>query len=797
MFTTSLTIALRNLRRQKMYATINIVGLAVGLVCTLLIGLHIADDLAFDRFHSKGDRIYRFTQSSPESQMPANSAPAWADALRENVPQIEATTRLYFPFTETLVARGENIRYEQGVRFADANFFDVFDFPLVQGNPRTALAEPRTVVLSESAATRYFGNENPMGKTLRYDNKFDLKVTGVMRDVPQHSHIQFDILGSMETVKSSLEKPESFKSFFWNPFYTYVVVREQTAIKDVELLLWRIKEQHLKDIPVVPALQPLASIHLVVESARSTVYFLAAIGLVMLCIACINYTNLATARFLGRMREVGVRKTLGATRSQVAVQFLSESFVTTLAAMMLALVLAEAATPLFATLTGKKLSMVGATAVISPAAMLLGLFVLVCVVSLLAGAYPAFFLSRFRPATALRGSGASSTGGKTYLRSTLVVVQFAVSVLMMIATVVVQRQLTFIQSKNLGFDREHTVLVPIQGEDDEKEKTTVINAFKQISGVRGVTMSSTVPGKSDVMVQMPIEFKYLPSGDRDPNIKWLCVDEQFLPLYGITLKEGRNLNGSESDQREAFLLNEAAVRKLKWEQNPIGREIGYSVGEKASSWHIEKHGRVVGVVKDFHVGTLRKEIEPLLIHVQNNFMRTMSVKLAAGNLAPTLALLEAAWKRVVPGRPFVYTFLDDDFNAAYQRERRLRSTFAVFAGLAVFVSCLGLLGLAAFTAESRTKEIGIRKVLGASVASIIGLLSQGFLKLVAIAIVIATPLAYWGASRWLQDFAYRVDVSWWVFALAGAMAVAIAFLTVATQAFRAARANPVHALRSE
>jgi len=406
-------------------------------------------------------------------------------------------------------------------------------------------------------------------------------------------------------------------------------------------------------------------------------------------------------------------------------------------------------------------------------------------------------LSRFRPATALRGSGASSTGGKTYLRSTLVVVQFAVSVLMMIATVVVQRQLTFIQSKNLGFDREHTVLVPIQGEDDEKEKTTVINAFKQISGVRGVTMSSTVPGKSDVMVQMPIEFKYLPSGDRDPNIKWLCVDEQFLPLYGITLKEGRNLNGSESDQREAFLLNEAAVRKLKWEQNPIGREIGYSVGEKASNWHIEKHGRVVGVVKDFHVGTLRKEIEPLLIHVQNNFMRTMSVKLAAGNPAPTLALLEAAWKRVVPERPFVYTFLDDDFNAAYQRERRLQSTFAVFAGLAVFVSCLGLLGLAAFTAESRTKEIGIRKVLGASVASIIGLLSQGFLKLVAIAIVIATPLAYWGASRWLQDFAYRVDVSWWVFALAGAMAVAIAFLTVATQAFRAARANPVHALRSE
>jgi putative ABC transport system permease protein len=810
-----LSIALRSVRRNLTYSFINIVGLAVGLACVLLIGLHIADDLSFDRFHAKADRIYRFTQATPDVNLPSNSAPAWAGVLKAEVPQVESTTRLYSPYSETLVARGETKFYEGSVRFADPNFFTVFDFSFAQGNPRTALAEPSSVVLTESAAKRYFGAENPLGKTLRFDNKNDLKVTGVMRDVPQNSHVRFDMLGSMATIEK--DNAESFKSFFWNPFYTYVLLRENARVQDVEPLLWRIKGKYMKDIPVVPGLQPLTSIHMVVDNARSTVYFLAAIGAVLLLIACINYTNLATARFLGRSREVGVRKTLGATRGQVAAQFLSETFVLTLIAFVLAVVIAEATMPLFAELTGKKLSLFSFSAglgagleasagaasgqsltAFSTLVVLASMLGLIALVSVLAGLYPALFLSRFRPVTALRGASASGgKGAKAYLRSTLVVVQFAVSVAMIIATFVVQRQLSFIQSKNLGFDREQVVLVSIRGEDDGKEKATVVNAFKQTSGVRGVTLSSTVPGKTDLMVQMPIEFKYLPSGDKDPNIKWICADEQFLSLYGVALKEGRNLNGSDADKREGFLLNEAAVRKLKWENNPLGREIGYSVGEAASGWHIEKHGRVIGVVKDFNAGTLRKEIEPLLIHVENQFMWTISVKLAAGNPASTLAQLEAAWKRTVPNRPFVYTFLDDDFNAVYQRERRLQSTIAVFAGLAVFVSCLGLLGLAAFAAESRTKEIGIRKVLGASVANIIALLSTDFLKLVLAAIIVAVPLAYWAAGKWLQDFAYRAELSWWVFAGAGVLAVIIAFATVASQAWRAARANPVEALRSE
>jgi putative ABC transport system permease protein len=789
-----LKIAFRSLLRQKSYALINIVGLAVGLTCTLLICLHIADDFSFDRFHTKHERIFRFTQQwKQDTQMPANTAPAWADILKSEIPQVESTVRFYQSFGETLIDAGETKLYEKEVKFADANVFDVFDFALVEGNPRTALLEPRTVVLTESAARRYFGNSSSMGKTIRYDNKFDLKVTGIMRDVPANSHLQFTMLGSMETVKRDLSLPDGFKSLYWNPFLTYMLLREGASAQAMMPLLERVKEKYAKDIPIVMNLQALAQIHLVHENALSTIYFLAAIGCIILLLACINYTNLATARFSIRAREVGVRKTLGATRLQLAAQFWGESFLLTAIALTFALFAAELTLPAFNTLTNKHLSLTGGNVF----GFVGGIALALVVVSTIAGVYPAVFLSAFKPATALRRTTLRSGATRFSLRSVLVVVQFSMSIVMIIGTLVVQNQLAFIQSKNLGFDREQVVLVQLRGDDDMKQSETLKTAFLGVSGIRGVSISSVVPGRSDVMIHMPIESKYLPAGDNDPSIKWLCIDEGFLPLYGIQMKEGRNLNGSTADENEAFILNEAAVRKLKWEKNAVGREIGYSVGEKASNWSIEKHGRVVGVVPDFHVGTLRNTIEPLLIHIKKAYSRTVSIKLPKGDPRAALVALEAAWKRTVPQRPFEYTFLDDDFNASYKREQQLRSVVAVFAGLAIFVSCLGLLGLAAFTAESRTKEIGIRKVLGASVASIVALLSKDFLVLVLIAIVIATPLAYWFAGKWLQDFAYRVELTWWVFAAAGVVAVVIAFLTVATQAWKAARQNPVNALRSE
>jgi putative ABC transport system permease protein len=795
-----LKIALRSLLRQKSYSAINIVGLAVGLACTLLIGVHIADDLSFDRFHTKGDRIVRFVVASEKSQMPEMSAPAWADALKENISQIEATVRFYEDYTEKLMSVGETKFYEKDLKFADPNVFDVFDFPLVQGNPQTALTEPYTIVLSESAAKRYFGNENPMGKTIRHDNKRDLKVTGVMRDIPSNSHLQCSMLGSMETVKRDFSMPDGFKSFFWSPFRTYLLLHKNASVQDIKPLLQKVKEQVMdKDIPVTPDVQPLREIHLVQEGALKSVYFLVAVALVILFIACINYTNLATARSLTRIREVGVRKTLGASRHQLATQFFGETLMLTAAAFAVALALAELASPLFSELTGKKVSLFSGRGV-NTGFVALGAFAVFLLVSFGAGFYPALFLSRFSPSGILRGITNVAASGKTSkgrIRAALVVAQFTLSVVMIVATLVVQAQLSFIQTKELGFNREQVVLLQMRGEDDYKAMETLKQAFRNVQGVLGASISNAVPGKSNVMTRMPIEFKYLPSGDKDPNIKWLCIDESFLPMYRIPVVEGRNLNASESDEQGAFLLNEAAVRKLKWEQNPLGREIGYSVGEQSTNWHIEKHGRVVGVVKDFHVGTLHREIEPLLIHVYKQFSGTISVKLQNGDPSASLAALEAAWKRVVPNRPFEYTFLDDDFNAVYKREMRLRSIVGVFAGLAIFVSCLGLLGLAAFTTEQRTKEIGIRKVLGASVASIITLLSTDFLKLVVVAVILATPLAYWAAGKWLQDFAYRVELQWWLFALAGASAVVIAFITVASQAWRAARANPVNALRSE
>ena len=802
MLTNYLKIALRNLLRHKSTTAINITGLAVGLACTLLIGVHIADDLSFDRFHTKGDRIVRFVVASEKSQTPEMSAPAWADALKADIPHIEATVRFYEDYTEKLMSVGETKLYEKDLKFADANVFDVFDFPLVQGNPKTALSEPYTIVLSEQAAKRYFGNENPMGKTIRFDNKRDLKITGVMRDIPNNSHLQCSMIGSMETVKRDLSLPEGFKSFFWSPFRTYLLLHKNASVQDIKPLLQKVKEKAMdKDIPVTPDVQPLREIHLVQDGALKSVYFLAAIAFVILFIACINYTNLATARSLVRVREVGVRKTLGASRSQLAMQFFGETLVLTAISLVFALMLAELASPLFAELTGKTVHLFSGSGIhtsgINTGFVVLGAFVLFLLVSIGAGFYPALFLAAFSPSGILRGTLSATTSGKGRIRAALVVAQFTLSVVMIVATLVVQAQLSFIQTKELGFNREQVLLVQMRGEDDYKEMANLTSAFRGVAGVVGASESNAVPGKSDVMTRMPIEAKYLAKGDKDPNIKWLCIDEQFLPIYGIPVVEGRNLVAGEQDEQGAFLLNEAAVQKLKWEKTAVGREIGYSVGEKSSGWFIEKHGRVVGVVKDFHVGTLRREIEPLLIHVYKQFSGTISIKLRSGDPSATLTALEAAWKRTVPNRPFEYTFLDDDFNAVYKREHRLRSIVGVFAGLAIFVSCLGLFGLAALAAEQRTKEIGIRKVLGASVANIVALLSRDLLKLVAVAIVIATPLAYWGVGKWLQDFAYRVEVGAWVFVVAAASAAGIAFITVASQAVRAAGMNPVKALRSE
>lgn len=794
MFTNYLKIAFRSLLRQKSYAAINIVGLALGIVCSLLMVLHIADDLAYDRFHSKRDRIYRFTQWNNDGQVPANTAPAWAEALTSDIPQIEAAVRFYENSTETLMSVGETKFYEKRLKFADANVFEVFDFPLVEGDARTALVEPFTIVLSESAAKRYFGKENPVGKFIRYDNKRDFRVTGVIRDVPSASHLQFDMLGSMETVKRDIALPDGFKSFFWNPFLTYILVREEASSDEIMPLLWQMKNKYMKDVPVVPGLQALTDIHLIHEKAFSTISFLAAIAFIIILLACINYTNLATARFSTRAREVGIRKTLGASRFQVAGQFWSESLLLTIVALIIALFAAELALPAFNSLTNKQLSLFGGNPFVLP----IGLGIIVVLVSIIAGMYPAVFLSSFKPVTTLRGALASSSKSpRISLRSLLVVLQFSFSIVMIIGTLVVSEQMSFIHNKNMGFDRQQVVVVQMRGTDDYEKRETLKAAFRNVSDVQEVSLSSAVPGKSDLLMSMPIEFKYLSSGDKDPNIKWLCIDEGFLPLYGISLKEGRNINNSEADESEAFLLNEAAVRKLKWEQNAIGHEIGYSVGEKASNWWIHKQGRVVGVVKDFHVGTLRKEIEPLLIHVNKQFSGTLSVKLHSGDPRNALTALEAAWKQIVPARPFEYAFLDEDFSSVYKREEQLRAIVTVFAALAIVISCLGLLGLTAFAAEVRTKEIGIRKVLGATIASIVGLLSKDFLKLVLAAILLASPAAYWLAGKWLQDFAYRIELRAGLFVAAGAIAMLIAFATVAAQAISAARANPVQSLRSE
>jgi putative ABC transport system permease protein len=789
-----LKIAWRHLWRQKEFSLLNLVGLSIGLGCVLLISMSILDELSYDAFHSKAERLYRFVQQSEGGARQGSTAPAWADAFKTDAPQIEQTVRFYTSYNGSLVSvsspAGEKSQYEPKFLFADANVFEVFDFPLIAGDAESALTEPNTVVLTESAAARYFGSENSLGKIIRYDNKLDLKVTGVAKDVPANSHIRFEWLGSMATIKAM--EGDAFKSFFYNPFETFVLLRNGVSERDMPPVLNAIKQKYVgADVPLKPALQRFTDIHFIYEDAKSSVYLLAAIAGIILLIAGINYTNLATARYAKRAREVGVRKTFGASRRELAGQFWGESLLLTALALGFALILAEAATPYFNSITGKHVSLFSAGAWRFMGVIVATLFV----VSLLAGAYPAIFLSRFNPTTVLRGSSISGTGRLSF-RAPLMVVQFALSMVMIIATLIVQAQLDFVQQKKLGFDREQVLLLNLKGEESFKNTALLKDAFKAVPGVSQVSLSSVAPGKGDVTIQMPIAFKYLASGDKNPNVKWLCIDEAYLPLYNIDLAEGRNLIANSASDSGAFLINESMAKKLQW-ADPIGREIGYDIGEKASGYHIQKTGRVIGVVKDFHIGSLRKEIDPLLIHLYPQFMSVVSVRLAAGNVRETISRLEAAWKTYAPNRPFEYSFLDDDYTSLYQQEMRLRAIVSVFAGLAIFVACLGLFGLAAFTAEQRTKEIGIRKVLGASITDIITLLSTGFLKLVGIAFLIAAPIGYLVMTRWLNHFAYRIEPSVSTFLIAGVAAALIALITVSGQAIKAAQQNPVKSLRYE
>ena len=800
MFKNYLKVALRTLRRHKGYTAINVAGLAVGLAGCILILLFVQDEWRYDRYHEKADRIYRavldtrFGGGDPIN-LPVAAAPL-AQTMVEVFPEVEAAARLE-KRVNIVVQYGEARFREDRFFYADSSIFEVLTLPLVQGDAKTALVEPNTVVLTETMAAKYFGDTPPLGKTLAV-NETDFLVTGVLADAPRHTHFHYDFIASFVT------RPYS-EDTGWFPinYYTYLALRrpgDHEALEakipelvrthmgaDIEELVGVSYEEFLQRGDYLTyTLQPVTDIHL--RSHFETelepngdityVYLFSVTALLLLLIACINFMNLATARSANRAQEVGLRKVLGSHRRQLVQQFLGESILLSLLALVVALGLVILLMPLFGELAGKTLD----SGFMRTGWFWLGVLVFGVVVGVMAGSYPAFFLASFRPVAVLKG-GARSSAKRSGLRNTLVVFQFAVSIMLIVGTLVVQNQLEFLQTTRLGFDKEHVVVidrVEVLGNQREAFKQAVL----QHANVTHASATLLMPGGESG------NNIYRKVGDeRTYAWRFFAVDTDYVETLDLELVAGRDYAPEFTADSSAILLNEAAARTLGWD-DPVGKVLETPSGDPYE---------IIGVLKDFHYESLHSEIAPVVFHplgLMGN-ARVLAVRIRPKEIAETLAALHAEWQAFAPDEPFDYSFLDQDFDRLYRTEERTGATFAVFSALAILLACLGLFGLAAFMAEQRTKEIGVRKVLGASVGGIVVLLSRDFVKLVALAFVLAAPVAFLAMNRWLDVFAYRIEISWPIFLMAGLTALGIALLTVSYQAIRAALADPVKALRYE
>ena len=789
-----LITATRNLVKHQFYAIINVLGLAIGMTCCLLIFLYVKHELSYDSFHTKKDRIYRVVTDIKTPTETLNekltSAPM-AAYMKTDFPEVEEMVRL--DNSGFLIQRGEQTFQEDEAMLADSTFFNVFSFDLLQGNPRIALKAPFSIVLTEDAVKKYFGDEDPMGQTLRLDNEYDCTVTGVMQNVPENSNFTFEVLLSLS---SRYEVVYTEGAENWGSFgnESYVLLTEQANPAALESKLPAFLDKYISNqdrnegMNYYLFLEPLSDIYFSDRGAPKTgnltnIKIFSVIAIFILLIACINFMNLATARATERAKEVGIRKVVGAIRRQLIGQFLCESLLLSLLAFALALLASELLLPAFNQLAGKTV----ATSIFQDTYYLPLFLSVALVVGLLAGIYPALVLSGFKSVAILKGRFSSSRRG-VVLRKALVVAQFAISIILIAGTAVVYTQLNYMRSQALGFKKERMLVIDFRGDGAVQEKIeTVKQQLGSYPNVQSVSASSSVPGQGNNHAFSEIEN---PAGDMQAsNVNLFYVDHDFLEQYEMPLAAGRAFSRDFATDTSALIVNEALVKSYGY-ASP--EEI---IGKRFLQWGVE--GQIVGVVKDYHFRTLQQAIEPMTIRLEPTRVRFISLNLATGDLANTVSALEQQWQTLAPQRPFNYFFLDEAFDQQYRAEVRFGQLFIYFAGLAIFIACLGLLGLISYTIVQRTQEIGIRKVLGATESSIVRLLSQDFLVLVLVAFVIASPIAWYALQRWLEGFAYRVAISWWIFALAGLLATFIAMLTVSFQSVKAATANPVDSLRSE
>jgi len=788
-----LKIALRNLWKHKIFSFINIMGLTVGMTAFFLIFLYVKFELSYDSFHSKANRIYRVVCDikTPTETINA-SGPAWAVSphIKSEFPEIESSIRI--SGASLLVRKGDVKFQEDNTLFADSSFFHVFDFKLLRGNPQTALKEKFSIVLSETAAKKYFGNSNPIGQTvLLTDGNFVSTITGIMQDIPENSQIKADMLVSMTTVTQEFNKglDDQWGNYGENTFLLLKPGTNPLALQaKLPAFLQKYNGSEMKQLQMYPTLylERLRDVYL--RSTRdgsktgniSNVYIFSIVAVFILLIACFNFVNLTTARSAERAKEVGIRKVVGALQTQLARQFIGESVFLCLIAFFLSVLLTALLFPLFNQLSGK---IIGHNIFSHPQDILI-LFLVAIAIGIFAGIYPSLVLSSFQPITVLKGRFVTGTKG-IFLRKGLVVTQFTISIALIIATIVVLNQMNYMRSQDLGFNKDQKMIIDTHG---DSTKLVFEHEVSTLPGVISTSMAGSVPGGGNPGAYSQIENV---KGDMQiANLDLYFVDFDYIAQYKMKILAGRAFSKDfMTDTTQSMIVNEAAMKMF-----------GYSspeqiIGKKFDQWG--RKGMIIGVVKDFHFRSLQEVIKPLSIRIEPNGCSLVSINVNPNNLPSTISAIENKWKRLVPNRPFSYYFLDEFFDKQYRSEDRFGRLFLNFAILAIFISCLGLLGLASYSTMQRTKEIGIRKVMGATVTNILNLLSKEFLVLILISFLIAAPLTWYFMNKWLQGFAYRTSIYWWVFAMAGVLAILIALTTISFQALKAAMANPVKSLRSE
>ncbi|MCP4724504.1 MAG: FtsX-like permease family protein [bacterium] len=789
MYRNYLKIALRNIKNHKGYSFINISGLAIGIACCTLILLWVLDELSFDTFHENADTLYRVTQENGS----VTCAPL-APALKEEIPEVVLSTR-YRPIGSRLIKNGETSFSGDRFCLVDADYFEMFTFPLVSGDPGTIFDDPFSIVLTKETAEKYFGDEDPIGKVLQVENRFSFTVKGIIQNVSRNSHMQFDILTRFDFINKLWG--EDLNAWGSNSHLTYIQLQENS---DPETALSNINDTYLRHLPEATnklKLYPVTEIYLskmsqwidVEPGSYTYVLIFSIIALFILLIACINFMNLSTARSIKRAKEAGVRKVVGARKSDLIKQFYGESIISTLFAFVLAFVIIFTAIPLFNNLSGKSLG----AASLGNFYVIAGLFTIAIFTGVLSGSYPAVYLSSFKPINVLKTSTLGSIAGKSHLRKILVTIQFVLTIFLITGTTVIYRQMDYINNRELGYDRENIILMPATN-----------SLLRQISAagqelvknpdILSISISATVPGfRETTTSKITWEGK---NPDETIRFESIIADLEFQKTFNLKIIEGRYFSRDHrSEFRSGVVVNEAAVKAMGIVgESPIGKEISKLPGY--SSFHTDKV-KIIGVVKDFHSRSFHHEISPLIILFSPYANDNLSIRIREGKTAETLVFLDDIWKRFVPDYPFEYRFFDERLNDLYNAEQRMGKLFNYFSILAIFISCLGLLGLASFITQQRTKEIGIRKTFGASISGILVLISKEFIFLIGIAVVIAVPISYYVTGKWLERFAFRTDLALWIFIAAGFITLVIAFLTISLQAFRAAQAKPVDSLRYE